>query len=137
MIAKACGSKVQHHKKKIVEVGYKDILSVNNNSIFKNCPNKVYQWHAQGFTLPDKAELLATNDTFNIQAFVMKKRIFGFQFHPEVKKDMIINWNLKSPNLLTKIGAVHKEKQLEDHIKYSKFIKKWFDNFLKKWLIVS
>ena len=53
---------------------------------------KVYQWHREGMTLPDCCELLATNDTYPVQAFRYGENAFGFQFHPEVTLEMKSIW---------------------------------------------
>ena len=134
LIAKASGANVQNHKNNMVEIGYKDISILRKNTIFHEFPEKVYHWHKQGINLPKNAVHLAYNSTFDVQAYSIGKKIFGFQFHPEVVENMILNWNKKSSHMLTKVGAENIEKQLNDHKKYSNIVKKWFENFLKNWL---
>ena len=134
LIAKAAGAEVGPRKDKIVEIGYKNIINNSNKSIFKNFPKKVFQWHSQGFTLPNSAKLIASNSTFTTQAFSIKNKIFGFQFHPEVDKKMILNWNKKSAYMLSFRGAIPENTQLEDHIKYSNIVRSWFEKFMKNWL---
>ena len=137
LIASAAGAKVQKHKNNLVEVGYKSISFVNKDKAINFYPEKVFQWHTQGIELPNKSLLLAYNSIFNVQAFNLKNSIFGFQFHPEVNKEMIINWNNKPNNILSKNGAVEKTIQLKDHIKYSNYVGNWFEIFLNNWLISS
>jgi len=134
LIAKSCGAKVGNHKDGIVEVGYKNILSSIVSSEKNVLPKKVYHWHKQGCSLPVNAKLLAYNSTFEVQSFSIRDKIFGFQFHPEVNKSMILRWNEKSREMLISSGAENKEIQLEDHLKYSNSVKIWFENFLKNWL---
>ena len=134
LIAKVCGAKVQNHKKNLVEIGYKNISFINSSTIVKSFPPKVYHWHKQGFSLPNNAIHLASNSIFDIQAFSIKDKIIGFQFHPEVVEDMILNWNIKTPQMLSMNGAVNTDIQLKDHSKYSEFVKRWFNNLLKNWL---
>lgn len=43
-----------------------------------------FQWHGEGFTLPQGAELLAGSASFPQQAFRYGGNVFGTQFHPEV-----------------------------------------------------
>ena len=133
LIAKASGATVSENKEKVVEVGYKDIIINNENSLIKDIPNKVFQWHSQGCTLPNNAKLLASNSTFKIQAFMVGNNIFGFQFHPEVLEDMIVNWNDASPDILLKQGASPIAEQLREHLKYSKNIQRWLEFFLDRW----
>ena len=134
LIAKALGGDVGYHDKNYIEVGYRNISQLKKNSVIGNFPEKVYHWHTQGIKLPNIAKHLAYNSIFNAQAFSIKDNIFGFQFHPEVNKKMILNWNLKSRHMLSKPGATAKNIQLKDHEKYSNSVKSWFENSLKNWL---
>ena len=134
LIAKAAGAIVSPHKDNLFEIGYKKIFLNSSNIFFKNFPKKVFHWHGQGCTLPEGASLIASNSTFNIQAFVIKEKIFGFQFHPEINKKILLNWNDHSKHMLSFPGAVDKEIQLKDHAKYSNSVKYWFENFMKNWI---
>ena len=136
LIAKASGAEVNDHHKNLVEVGYKKINLESNEIYLKNFPKKLYQWHRQGISLPPSAKLLASNSFFKVQVYVIKNNIFGFQFHPEVIKDIILSWNSNSNSqyMHSRSGAASIELQLQDHIKYSNLVKIWFNNFLKDWL---
>ena len=134
LIVKAFGGNVGYHHKNYVEIGYRDISQLKKNSVFGKFPEKVYHWHSQGVRLPNIAKHLASNSTFHVQAFSIKDNIFGFQFHPEVNKKMILNWNLKSSHMLCEPGATTIDIQLKDHEKYSNSVKSWFENLLKNWL---
>ena len=82
-IAKASDASVRNHKNNIVEIGYKDISILRKNTILHKFPEKVYHWHKQGINLPKNAVHLAYNSTFDVQAYSIGNKIFGFQFHPE------------------------------------------------------
>ncbi len=43
----------------------------------------VFHWHGDTFTLPDGAELLASNSMYAHQAFRFGRRAYGLQFHVE------------------------------------------------------
>ena len=135
LIANAYGATVDNHKDGLVEIGYRKVSFINKNANLDFYPNKVFQWHTQGFNLPNKSQLLAYNELFDVQAFVIKNNIFGFQFHPEVDKKMIIKWNNKSSIAMKKKGFIKKETQLKDHETYSENVSNWFKLFLKNWLI--
>ena len=96
-----------------------------------------FQWHSEGFDLPQNAEIVATNNTFKVQAFCLKDNIYGFQFHPEVIESMILSWNIKSAHMLNKSGATSTKNQLEEHKKYSDSVKVWFIGFLKSWIGIN
>jgi GMP synthase-like glutamine amidotransferase len=46
-------------------------------------PEQVYQWHREGFDLPQGSELLAEGDSFPVQAF-RNGNAYALQFHPDV-----------------------------------------------------
>ena len=52
----------------------------------------VFHWHGDTFTLPPGATLLASSARYKNQAFRFGNNIYGFQFHVEVTKDMIMHW---------------------------------------------
>ena len=135
LIANIFGAEVDWHKDEMVEIGYKKVKQERNNNFFNDFPKYVYHWHQQGFTLPRNSKRLATNNTFMNQAFMINDMIFGFQFHPEINEMMIKNWCNKNSKLITKLGASSCKEQLEDHKRYSANVKKWFENFLKNWLM--
>ena len=75
--------------------------------------------------------IYAKGRTFEIDAFKIKtKKIYGFQFHPEVNESMIKNWysNLSS----IKKGTDSLQKILSDHKKNCEINYKWLYNFLHK-----
>ncbi|MEW6570716.1 MAG: type 1 glutamine amidotransferase [Nitrospirota bacterium] len=53
---------------------------------------KVFHWHHDTFNLPAGAVLLASSDLYKNQAFRYGSRVYGFQFHIEVTKDMVLDW---------------------------------------------
>jgi GMP synthase-like glutamine amidotransferase len=49
----------------------------------------VLHWHGDTFDLPANAELLASSAICHNQAFRLKRRLFGLQFHCEVDKEHV------------------------------------------------
>jgi GMP synthase-like glutamine amidotransferase len=60
---------------------------------------KVFQWHGDTFDIPLGAALLASSEPYKNQAFRHGNNVYGFQFHIEVKKDMIQEWFEHRPEL--------------------------------------
>ncbi len=58
---------------------------------------KVFHWHGDTFDIPLGATLLASSDLYKNQAFRYGNRVYGFQFHIEVTKDMISAWMQEHP----------------------------------------
>jgi GMP synthase-like glutamine amidotransferase len=53
---------------------------------------RVFHWHGDTFDLPPGAALLASSARYKNQAFSFGKKIYGFQFHVEVTREMIRQW---------------------------------------------
>ena len=53
---------------------------------------KVFHWHGDTFDLPLEAVLLANSELYKNQAFRFGDKVYGFQFHLEVTKEMIGEW---------------------------------------------
>jgi GMP synthase-like glutamine amidotransferase len=60
---------------------------------------KVFHWHGDTFNVPHGAVLLASSQLYKNQAFRYGDKIYGFQFHIEVTKDMIRDWFQDMPDL--------------------------------------
>jgi GMP synthase-like glutamine amidotransferase len=60
---------------------------------------KVFQWHSDTFDLPMGAVLLAKSELYRNQAFRYWDNVYGFQFHIEVTKEMILEWFKDSPEI--------------------------------------
>jgi GMP synthase (glutamine-hydrolysing) len=59
---------------------------------------KVFHWHGETFDIPEGAVRLASSALYPNQAFRYGNNAYAFQFHIEVKKDMIYEW-LKSESV--------------------------------------
>jgi GMP synthase (glutamine-hydrolysing) len=55
-------------------------------------PLHCVHWHDDTFDLPGGATLLASNDSFEHQAFRVGRRAYGFQFHLEVDAALAASW---------------------------------------------
>lgn len=95
LVAKALGASVK--KNPVKEIGW---YPVTVSSAAKDDPvlshfsdtQHIFQWHSDTFELPEKAVHLAKSETCNNQAFRFGDRIYGFQFHLEVNRQLIDRW---------------------------------------------
>jgi GMP synthase-like glutamine amidotransferase len=53
---------------------------------------KVFHWHGDTFNVPPGAVLLASSQLYKNQAFRYGDTVYGFQFHIEVTRDMLLEW---------------------------------------------
>lgn len=52
----------------------------------------VLHWHGETFDLPEDATHLASSEMFEHQAFRIKGKTYGLQFHLEVDEEMVREW---------------------------------------------
>ena len=137
-LAKYLGSSIKKNDLNLSEIGfYKIQPTEEGEGIFKN--QKVfYQFHTEGFDVPNNCKLLARGKRFENQAF-QYKNCYAIQFHPEVNFYMHIRWIyfvlLKKPLILFKKGAQNIFYQLYLRIKYNRSISIWLDHFLDNYLL--
>ena len=108
MLARALGARVFNFEDKRSEIGYYPIepTPFADRLCPARFPRSVYQWHSDGFDLPEGAELLATGGAdFPNQAYRYGRHAVGLQFHPEVTYHMMCRWIHRGDERLTRPGA--------------------------------
>jgi GMP synthase (glutamine-hydrolysing) len=58
---------------------------------------KVFHWHGETFDIPEGAVRIAKSELYRNQAFRYGGRAYAFQFHIEVRKEMIYEWLRNEP----------------------------------------
>ena len=104
IMAKALGAKVYTGPQKeigwyyidLTEEGIKDPLmkSLSFHPQVRDFLKKfnVFHWHGETFDIPDGAVSLASSALYPNQAFRHGYKAYAFQFHIEVRKEMILEW---------------------------------------------
>ena len=134
MCAKHLGGKVFRHPAGHAEVGYYPVRpTAAGLAVVKTWPERVYQWHREGFELPRGAELLAEGDIFEVQA-IRLGRAFALQFHPEVTHAMMHRWMVRGQDRLDLPGARPRETHIDDRAVYDYSARAWLTVFLERWL---
>jgi GMP synthase-like glutamine amidotransferase len=59
---------------------------------------KVFHWHGETFDIPEGSVRLASSALYPNQAFRHGNKAYAFQFHIEVRKEMILEWLKDEPN---------------------------------------
>jgi GMP synthase (glutamine-hydrolysing) len=137
MLARALGARVFSYEDRRSEIGYFPIQP--NAAAERLCPAPfprcVYQWHSDGFDLPEGAELLATGGAnFPNQAFRYGKGAVGLQFHPEVTYHMMCRWTLRAAERLSRPGAQSRPGHLDGWFQHDGRVAAWLEAFLPAWL---
>ena len=120
------------------KIGFFEIEPVDaGNEIFRN-QNTFYQFHTEGFELPDKCQLLAKGEVFKNQAF-KHENCYALQFHPEVNFIVHLRWIFlvlfKKPKILFHKGSQNLFYQLYLRYKHNKSVSLWLDSFLDNYLL--
>src|SRR3546814_13252144 len=92
MLARVLGGSVGEHPEGMVEIGYVEIEPTDAGRDYFDGPMMVYQWHREGFALPDSCTVLARSAVFQQQAFRFGPNAYGVQFHPEVTLHLKKRW---------------------------------------------
>ncbi len=101
LLAKALGAEVSKNSCK--EIGWYEVKKTTEGkkdpllSQFGDV-EKIFQWHGDTFEIPKGAVKLASSKTCGNQAFRYGNKVYGFQFHLEVDKQMIERWLINPEN---------------------------------------
>lgn len=136
LLARAFGARVTRHCDRIVEIGYYNIYPTvaGFTTHFSDAPEKFFQWHNEGFTIPEGGVKLAASDLFPNQAFRLGENAYGFQFHPEATLERIHQWHARDSEELVHPGAQTIRAQLLDAKRFTPIISRWLTRFLTQWL---
>ncbi|MEJ0093529.1 MAG: glutamine amidotransferase [Methylocella sp.] len=136
MLARHLGHRVRPHPQGRVEVGYYPIDPTEHGHKICDCrfPSRVYQWHREGFDLPNGATLLAKGKDFEAQAIRYGANAFGFQFHPEVTFTMMCRWSARKSERLPFPGARPFHRHFGGWFRHDAAIARWSGAFLRSWL---
>jgi GMP synthase (glutamine-hydrolysing) len=134
MLARHLGSPVYPHADGHAEIGYYPIRPTElGRAVCDPWPDQVYQWHREGFDLPDGAELLAEGDTFPVQAF-RTGAAYALQFHPDVTHATICRWTTRGHDRTLMPGAKQRATHFADRAVHDPAGRAWLAAFLNHWL---
>ncbi len=92
-LAAAIGGRV--YPRAVAEVGWLPVDIVREDGLLRgiSSPFHALEWHAQSFTVPGEAEVLALRSGDpGVQAFRVGRRAWGLQFHAEVDESILRFW---------------------------------------------
>ncbi len=135
LLARALGAGVSRKTDGSVEIGFYNIRPTRKNcSLLPEKGLYFYQWHLEGFSIPNQCERLAESDHFPNQAFMLNEKTIGLQFHPETTREMIDCWVQREPENLRLVGAQSYKTQVELFRESDNKITQWLEVFLSQWL---
>jgi len=136
MLARHLGAAVGPHADGHIEVGWFGLTPTEAGRSLLSWPDRVHQFHREGFALPVGATLLAEGaaETFPNQAFAYGQAAFAIQFHIELTTAMVNRWTARIGERAKAPGgqaaAIHFEGRALHDWKTAAFL----DAFLDLWL---
>jgi GMP synthase-like glutamine amidotransferase len=137
LIAATLGASVFHGPVK--EIGWSPISITPHgqvDSLLGYLPESatVFQWHGDGFELPNGAIHLASSVHYKNQAFRVGRSIYGLQFHLEVTPSMIERWIDERSKDIALAPYVQPDKILADTQNYAATLKYYGERFLSEFV---
>lgn len=136
MLAVHLGAAVGPHADGHIELGWFGLAATESGRQLTRWPDRVHQFHREGFALPVGATLLAEGaaETFPNQAFAYGAAAFAIQFHIELTTAMVGRWTQRIGERANVPGgqaaALHFEGRALHDWKTTAFL----DAFLDIWL---
>jgi GMP synthase (glutamine-hydrolysing) len=135
MLAHHLGARVDHCCHGSVEIGYHPVKLTDCGRAIGPLPDRMYQWHREGFDVPCGGKLLATSEgAYPNQAFSYGGTAFGLQFHPEITFAQVNRWSGGNPVRLLMRGARPRQEHIETHLMHAPLVHRWLDQFLARWV---
>lgn len=130
MLVNHLGGKVEGHGEGLVEIGWYPLTATAAGEALLPWPEMVYQFHREGFSLPDGATLLATADVYPNQAFRYGRNAWGIQFHAELTALMMHRWVVRAAHRFELPNAQPGRDHLGGRLIWDIHLKRWLSAFL-------
>jgi GMP synthase (glutamine-hydrolysing) len=133
ILARFLGGTVAGHRQGFHEIGYYKVTpSAGGRDLFDD-EQYFYQWHSEGFTIPNTVEHLAQSELFPNQAF-RTGNAYGLQFHPDVTAEMMQRWSTKAAHRMVLPGAQARDRQHAGLARHGDRVDAWSHKFFGRWL---
>lgn len=135
MIAHILGATVRYAPDDGQLMGYYETKWTDAGAALKPRMTHVLNGNAQGFDLPSGAKLLAYSEetTHPNQAFIYGDNVLALQFHPEVNRAILNNWQTDYAYLLGKPGTQTVAQQDAGFVAHDASVKAWYGGLLDEW----
>ncbi len=136
MLARHLGASVDAHADGHIEVGWFGLSATEAGRALLPWPDRVHQFHREGFALPAGATLLAEGaaETFPNQAFSFGPAAFGIQFHIELTAAMVNRWTARIGDHARIPGGQAAPMHFEGRALHDWKTAAFLDHFLDLWL---
>ena len=132
LLVRALGGEVRARDDGFAEIGWYDLYPTEAGRAMPLAwPSKVYQWHTEGFDLPDGATLLARGEHYPNQAFEYGSAL-AVQFHAELTLAMMCKWTVKGAHRFKLPGVQpSRELHLNGRLRHDAPLRAWLEDALE------
>lgn len=102
LIASALGARI--YRNAVKEIGWLPVAFAEDNGVFPPGEHTVFHWHGETFDLPRGARLVASSAHCRHQAFFVRDRVAGLQFHVEVGPEEVLAMTTALPHDVAPLG---------------------------------
>jgi GMP synthase (glutamine-hydrolysing) len=137
MLARHLGAAVGPHADGHIELGWFGLTATEAGRRLTQWPDRVHQFHREGFALPVGATLLAEGaaETFPNQAFAYGAAAFAIQFHIELTTAMVGRWTQRIGERAKAPGGQRAALHFEGRALHDWKTAAFLDTFLDVWLV--
>jgi len=133
MIAHMLGARVDFHPEDHSTFGFYDLHPTEAGRAFFGDGMKVLAGNSQGWEMPAGVTPLAHGEVFPNQAFRAGETTIALQFHPEVTRPILDQWQDEFASLLEKPGTQTFQEQDAGFAAHDAALKAWYADFLDGW----
>lgn len=130
MLVKHLGKQVYSHPEGLVEAGWYPLQSTPDGDALLKWPKMAYQFHREGFELPEGATLLAQSESYPNQAFRYGENAWAVQFHAELTQVMMQRWIIGGAERCAQPGGQICAQHLKGRFLYDAALLAWLKDFL-------
>ena len=130
MLVRHLGGQVYGREDGRVEIGWYDLEATDAGRALMAWPDKVYQFHREGFTLPTGAVRLARSRTYPNQAFRYGRNAWGVQFHAELTQALMHRWSVRGAHRFCLPDAQQGRSHLQGRHDHDEPLRQWLERFL-------
>ncbi len=130
IIARANGATVGPHPDGLATFGFREVRPVKPDFLPRGF--MAFTGNTQGFTLPENAELLAAGDPFPNQAFRIGMQTIGLQFHPELDRETLSDWQKRAGDYMKKPGTHSLDQQNAGFARHGAAAQNWYRGLLER-----
>jgi GMP synthase (glutamine-hydrolysing) len=137
MIAHMLGAQVGYHADGHSCFGFYELAPTDAGQALLPKTMQVLAGNAQGWDMPSDVTPLAYGEIFPNQAFQAGETTIALQFHPEVTRPILQQWQDEYGDMIGKPGTHSVERQWADFEAHDAALKAWYADFLDGWFGAS